>query len=139
MCCEKSDGMKKRDIWLIVGIAVVALTALLLLRHAGTSGSQSGKLYIRYSLDGATQAVIPLEDETDMTIDQGEGCVNVLHLSPDGVAMQSSTCKNQQCVQQGKVTLANRDLRPLYNMIVCAPHRLTVELLTQEEANALAQ
>ena len=131
--------MKKRDIWLIAGIVIVALAALLLLGAVRPSAAKDAKLYIRYSIDGETQAVLPLETDMDVTVDQGDGCVNVLHLSADGVVMQSSTCRNQQCVEQGKVTLANRDLRPLYNMIVCAPHHLTVELLTQEEANALEQ
>ena len=50
--------------------------------------------------------------------------------------MESSNCDNQDCVGQGEVTLENRDSRILFNMVICLPHRLTLELLTREEAEA---
>jgi hypothetical protein len=34
------------------------------------------------------------------------------------------------------VTLENRDLRPLFNMVICLPHNLSLELLTRAEAEA---
>ena len=50
--------------------------------------------------------------------------------------MLSSTCKNQQCIHQGVVSLANRDSRALYNQIICLPNQVILELLTPEEAAA---
>ena len=50
--------------------------------------------------------------------------------------MESSNCENQTCVGQGEVTLENRDLRPLFNMVICLPHNLSLELLTRAEAES---
>ena len=51
-----------------------------------------------------------------------------------GAVMQFSTCDNQSCVQQGEVTLDNRDSRVLGNMIICLPNEVILEVLTPEEA-----
>jgi hypothetical protein len=50
--------------------------------------------------------------------------------------MESSNCDNQNCVQQGEVTLDNREERLLFNMVICLPHELQLELLTRAEAEA---
>ena len=47
--------------------------------------------------------------------------------------MEKSTCENQDCVNQGLVTLENRDARVLYNMIVCLPNQVMLELYTYDE------
>ena len=127
----------KRDLILIVALLALAGGALWLVPALQRApGDAAEGLYVRYSYDGVAQATLPLDAERELTLDQGDGRVNVLHLSPSGVVMQSASCYNQSCVHQGEVTLANRASRPLYNMIVCAPHRLVVELLTAAEALA---
>ena len=50
--------------------------------------------------------------------------------------MEASNCENQNCVQQGEVTLENRDSRALLNMVICLPHNLTLELLTPAETQS---
>ena len=74
-----------------------------------------------------------------VTLHQTDGTetTNVIHITADGVYMQESTCDNQDCVEQGTVTLANRDERALYNMIVCLPNNVMIELYTPEELVAL--
>ena len=51
--------------------------------------------------------------------------------------MESSNCENQNCIGQGEVTLENRETRVLFNMVICLPHGISLELLTKEEAYAL--
>ena len=57
----------------------------------------------------------------------------MVHISSEGVYMEKSTCENQDCVNQGLVTLENRDARVLYNMIVCLPNQVMLELYTYDE------
>ena len=69
---------------------------------------------------------LPVEGEYTRTIRQvmadGTEAVNVLHLTANGVWME------------GEVTLENREERVLWNMIICLPHQLSLELITREEA-----
>ena len=82
---------------------------------------------------------LPLPEEEDylfpltQTLPDGTETENIIHLSPDGVWMESSDCENQDCILEGAVTLENRKDRILGNMIICLPHQLTLQLLTPEE------
>ena len=84
---------------------------------------------------------LPLEDEYSRTIRQmmpdGTEAVNVLHLKPDGFWMEDANCEGHDCVNQGEVTLANREERILWNMVICLPHQLSAELITREEAEQM--
>ena len=48
-------------------------------------------------------------------------------------------CEGHDCISEGEVTLENRQDRLLGNMVVCAPHRLTLYLYTPEEAASLSR
>ena len=86
---------------------------------------------------------LPLPETEDylfpltQTLPDGTVAENVIHVSPDGVWMESSNCENQDCVQEGTVTLENRRDRILGNWIICLPHQLTLQLLTPEEVLAM--
>ena len=81
---------------------------------------------------------LPLEGEYSKTIRtklaDGSEFVNVLHLTPNGFRMEDANCEGHDCVNQGEVTLENREDRILWNMIICLPHQLSAELITREEA-----
>ena len=81
---------------------------------------------------------LPTEGEYTRTIRQtmadGTEAVNVLHMTADGVWMEESNCEGQDCILEGEVTLENREERVLWNMIICLPHQLSLELITREEA-----
>ena len=64
---------------------------------------------------------------------------NVIHLTPDGVYMEDSTCENHDCVEQGEVTLENREERILSNMIICLPNQVWLQLFTPEEVLEMVQ
>ena len=65
--------------------------------------------------------------------DDGTEEVNLIHVTPDGFYMESSTCENQDCVNQGMVTLENRHSRILYNAVLCLPNMVSLALYTPEE------
>lgn len=81
---------------------------------------------------------LPVEGEYTRTIRQvmadGTEAVNVLHLTANGVWMEDSNCEGHDCILEGEVTLENREERVLWNMIICLPHQLSLELITREEA-----
>ena len=88
----------------------------------------------------ATQAGwLPLPEEGELSVPvkqvlpDGTEAENVIHLTPDGVYMEDSTCEGHDCVQQGTVTLDNREERILSNMIICLPNQVCLQLFTPEE------
>ncbi len=82
---------------------------------------------------------LPLPEEGELSyplrqlLPDGTEAVNTIHLTPDGVYMEDSTCEGHDCVQQGVVTLENRQERILGNMIICLPNQVTLQLFTPEE------
>ena len=84
---------------------------------------------------------LPVEGEYTRTIRQvmadGTEAVNVLHLTANGVWMEESNCEGHDCILEGEVTLENREERVLWNMVICLPHQLSLELITREEAESL--
>lgn len=94
----------------------------------------------------ATQmGFLPLPDEGEYSyhlkqiLPDGTPAENVIHLTPDGVWMEDSTCENHDCVQQGEVTIDNRKDRILGNMIICLPNQVTLQLLTPEEIEEMTE
>ena len=90
---------------------------------------------------GAGLLPLPMEGEYSRTVrqvmDDGTEAVNVLRLTPEGFRMTDANCEGHDCISEGEVTLENREERVLWNMIICLPHQLSVELITREEAVAL--
>lgn len=77
---------------------------------------------------------IPLTGPNRYVLRQGNGeKVNIVEVTEDSIWMAESTCDNQDCIYQGKVSLENRDARVLQNMVLCLPHNVTLLLMTQEE------
>ena len=87
----------------------------------------------------ATQAGwLPLPEEGELSVPvkqvlpDGTEAENVIHLTPDGVYMEDSTCEGHDCIDQGTVTLDNKSDRILGNMIICLPNQVVLELYTPE-------
>ena len=144
-----------RNNWLVIGIALLACIALLGVGlwvnatgapAAGNaplppSGAQpdagalpADTLYLVITAGDTVYQPMPLTEEGEYTITQeNTDTVNTVHFTPEGVFMASASCKNQDCVAQGEVTRANRGARPLGNMVICLPNKVTLELCTADE------
>ena len=96
--------------------------------QAAESG-QEAEAYLYLYLNSRLYGIVPLGEEQDMTVDQGDGVVNVVHLLPNGFYMASSTCENQLCVMEGTVTVDNYHNRILGASVLCLPHGLQLELV----------
>lgn len=95
--------------------------------------------YLLVTVGNTTYRPLGLYTEGVFTLSQGEDgtVVNAVHVTPTSVWMESSTCDNQDCVEQGVVSLDTMNDRVLGNMIICLPHQVTLQLYTVEEMEAL--
>ena len=111
--------------------------------EAGTS-PKPAKGYVLVST-ATRSGWLPLPEEGEyayhlkQVLSDGSEAENVIHLTPDGVYMEDSTCENHDCVGQGEVTLENRDERILGNMIICLPNQVYLQLFTPEEVLEMVQ
>lgn len=121
--------------WILTGAAIVfaalAVVVCLLLRPKSTDAG----LFIIYYGDGKTLS-IPAEETRTVVIRDGEivdavtgtGEENVIRIENGEAWMERADCPHQECVKQGKLSAETAAIRPLGTWIVCAPHRVCIEL-----------
>ena len=92
-----------------------------------------------------TIGFLPLPEEGEYTYEMiqkqedGSEWKNIIALTPKGFRMIEADCEGQDCIGQGEVTLENMKDRLLWNMVICAPHRVTLSLYTPEEARNVSK
>lgn len=107
-------------------------------RTQPTAVPSEAPAYLLVTVRGVPYEPIPLDQEADLVLRQKEtGMENVIRITPGSVRMASSTCDNQDCVEQGTITLANRNTRILQNMIICLPNEVLLEMITADEWEAM--
>ena len=83
---------------------------------------------------GEEYAKVSAEDYQTITVDQGDGKVNVIVIGEHGVYMESATCKNQICVHHSPIDPNQADDLLLDHWIVCLPNGVSVEVTGAEDA-----
>lgn len=123
--------MKKKDIILICGVLLLALLAFLASRLL--ANKTSGAMVTVY-VGEAVYTQVSADDYQTITVDQGDGKVNVIVIDENGVHMESATCKNQICVHHRVIDPHETDKLLLDNWIVCLPNGVSVEVTGAEDA-----
>ena len=72
-------------------------------------------------------------------LDDGTEWRNVIRMTPEGFCMTEANCEGHDCIEEGEVTLANRQERILENMVLCLPHQLMLNLYSPEEAAGISE
>lgn len=134
MKMERQSMHKKRNLFIILGLvlmigAVAALALLLPKSDHEAPENPEANAYLYIILNNRLWGIEPLNEEREVTVDQGNGVVNVIHLLPGGFYMESSTCDNQLCITEGIVTTQNYQTRFLGPCVYCLPHGLQLELI----------
>lgn len=118
--------MNKKNL-LVIG-AVVAVAVLLLIVSLTVRPQKAEENTVIISVDGKEYKRIPLSEPQLVTVEQADGCVNVIEVTSQGAVMLSSTCDNQLCVGMGEVTVENWPYRANQQFIICLPNRVSIEL-----------
>ena len=152
--------MKRRDIWIIGAVAVLAGLLLLLgqvikpappvkalptlsitnAREPDSGGPlEEANSYLRIRQGQEYYHLVPLNGPGQIVIRQDNGWENVIYIDKDSVVMHSANCPNHDCIRQGMMTLDNIATRVFQSWITCLPHELSLELITREDAVRLTQ
>jgi len=127
--------------------AGILLACFLVMGGSGSAREEESPVYARGYVRVVSPTVtgwLPLPEEEDYVYPLRQICgdgsemVNIIHITPMGVFMESATCENQDCVHQGEVTLENKNARVLENLIICLPNQVYLELYSTEELLALS-
>jgi len=122
--------MKKRDVIIISVFLAVALIGLAAVKlFAPTGNITYADIYVGDKL----YEVVPLNRDTVITIDQGDGKVNRVEVKDGAIFMADSTCTDHLCISQGAMSPDNYEGRPMLNWIICLPNLVTVELRIEQE------
>ena len=119
------------------------LTALLLAAFTGTGRAEEAadpaasapvRGYILVTTS-TMQGWLPLAAEGEeyeyplvQRLPDGTLMVNVIHITDCGMYISEADCEGQDCVKMEEVTRDNIETRVMFGMIICLPHRLSVEV-----------
>lgn len=146
-------GLTRADVVAAVGVVLVAVAAVLALwfgygvrgvpgvSDAGAAGSGAAEqgaglsgagdqaageaLYAVVQNTEGYRAVLPLDDDASVAVESDRG-TNVIEVAGGRVRCAESDCSNQICVDTGWVSQVGQT-------IVCLPHELTVQVVTDPD------
>ncbi len=116
--------MKKRDLIIIAAVLAVALAAALVsarLLHGG-----GAKDMVDIKVNGQLYESVPLDENRVVEVRQDSGAVNHIEIKNGAVRMLDANCANQDCIRMG--TMSADHPGAMFGVIVCLPHRVSVEL-----------
>ena len=121
---------RKKNILLIGGMILCAVILLLTARFFQPAAGP----VVLITLNGEEYKSVRLGQIQEIRIDCGNGEYNVLAVEKDGIYMKEANCHDHSCMEQGRVTPENAELRPLGPSIICLPHRVVCTLVGEGEA-----
>lgn len=114
--------MKKKDIILIGTILLIALISYLVIHFRSNN---TGNIVI-VSVSGEIYGKYPLNENRIIDVNENKGH-NRIVINDGKVYMEEADCPDKYCVSQGKISKTGE-------IIVCLPHKLSVEIKNQSEA-----
>ncbi len=123
------------SLWLIAALVLIAAIAFFVRLIVLNGASAADTAVIRYG-DG-NELRIRLDDPQTIVIRDGklvseaigEGEENEIVVEAGGIRMESANCRGNDCVKQGVLSSKTVSRRPLGSWIICAPHRVSIELV----------
>lgn len=106
--------MKRKDIFLLIGVLAVAAAASLLI-FASTGRGAS----VKVTVNGKEYATYPLKK--DITVDIKSNGVNRLVVKDKKAYISYADCREQVCVNHKKISKVGEN-------IICLPHKVIVEI-----------
>lgn len=115
----------------MVLLLLLAAVSLILISVHGNRNKSAVDALVVY-VDGKEYIRSPLKAGETIRVLQEDGSENVIRMTENGFYMESASCPNQDCIEQGEVTTDNWTRRKLLEQVICLPNRVTVALELEE-------
>jgi hypothetical protein len=114
--------MKKNDVILIVILLVIGAFVILLINVTKKEGSK-----VLVTVDGKEYATFQLKEDTDYTVDLGNGVWNTFVIKDGKVDMTDASCPDKICVN-------HKDIEYNNETIVCLPNKVVLQIINGKES-----
>ena len=112
--------MKKRDIWIILGVLIIALIGIVFINLNKDSEAET---LLRVTSEGRVYKEIPLTAETNETFNvETDLGLNKIKIEDGVVRIYEADCPDQICVH-------NTPIDQISEMIVCLPNQVIAEII----------
>ena len=116
--------MNKRDFIAIGLVVVLSVLGFILFGFNQKNGDT-----VKISVNSKLYGTYPLSDNKEIKIKNNNG-VNTVKIEGGKVYVSDADCKDKSCVNQGKIDSGS---------IVCLPHKLVVEVVSENAPDAVAR
>jgi len=104
---------------------LLLITVILAISAAGFAVNyfinQKPAIYLEVSVDGQVRQTLPLNQDTDLTIEGMNSGFNHLIVQNGTAWVDDASCPDRICIHQGKIQLTGQ-------MIVCLPNRIIIKV-----------
>ena len=82
---------------------------------------QNNGSIVEIKKDNVILATLPLSEDTDYTIIDDAGDINVLIIKDNMAYIDTANCPNKDCIKQGKISYIGES-------IICIPHKVVITI-----------
>ena len=115
--------MKKKDIFLVIGIIFVIIILFIVNNIKNNKKSEAIEIYINNKLYKS----IPIDEDEDLKI-EGEFGYNYIKIHDNGVEITEASCPDKVCVESGFISKPSE-------RIVCMHNKVVIKIKASDKVN----
>lgn len=124
------NQVKEENLTLLDGKEILVLLDGQELTEKTVSPGKGDGLRVVVTKENEVLADLPFGEEHTLEVIQ-KGGRNKIRITANSVYMEDADCQGQDCVKMTEITRDNLETRVLRDMIICLPHKITVQVTEQ--------